>query len=108
MDWILQAIDFVLHVDVYLEQIISQYGAWTYAILFFVVFLETGFVVTPFLPGDLLIFAASTFAARSPSGEPGALNPWVMFGLLSIAAVVGDWSTTGLVTALGSAPIPGK
>ncbi len=90
MDWILQAIDFVLHVDVYLEQIISQYGAWTYAILFFVVFLETGFVVTPFLPGDSLIFAASTFAAPSPSGEPGALNPWVMFGLLSIAAIVGD------------------
>jgi membrane-associated protein len=90
MDWIRQAIDFVLHVDVYLEQIISQYGGWTYAILFVVIFLETGFVVTPFLPGDSLIFAASTFAARSVSGEPGSLNPWLMFGLLAFAAVLGD------------------
>lgn len=84
MDWILKAADFVLHVDVYLEQIISNYGGWTYAVLFFVVFMETGFVVTPFLPGDSLIFAAATFAAR------GALNPWLMFGLLAVAAVVGD------------------
>jgi membrane-associated protein len=84
MDWILKAVDFVLHVDVYLEQIITNYGGWTYALLFFVIFIETGFVVTPFLPGDSLIFAASTFAAR------GALNPWFMFGLLAIAAVVGD------------------
>jgi membrane-associated protein len=84
MDWILKAVDFVLHVDVYLEQIITNYGGWTYALLFFVIFMETGFVVTPFLPGDSLIFAASTFAAR------GALNPWFMFGLLAIAAVVGD------------------
>ena len=84
MDWILKAVDFILHVDVYLEQIISQYGGWTYALLFFVIFLETGFVVTPFLPGDSLIFAASTFAAR------GALDPWIMFALLSFAAVLGD------------------
>jgi membrane-associated protein len=84
MDWILKAVDFVLHVDVYLEQIITNYGGWTYALLFFVIFMETGFVVTPFLPGDSLIFAASTFAAR------GALNPWFMFGLLAVAAVIGD------------------
>lgn len=84
MDWIRKAIEFVLHVDVYLEQIISNYGAWTYALLFFVVFMETGFVVTPFLPGDSLIFAAATFAAR------GALDPWLMFILLAVAAVLGD------------------
>jgi membrane-associated protein len=84
MDWILKVIDFVLHVDTYLEQIISNYGGWTYGLLFFVVFMETGFVVTPFLPGDSLIFAASTFAAR------GALNPWIMFALLGFAAVLGD------------------
>jgi membrane-associated protein len=84
MDWILKVVDFILHVDVYLEQIITQYGGWAYGLLFFVVFMETGFVITPFLPGDSLIFAASTFAAR------GALNPWVMFGLLGVAAVLGD------------------
>ena len=50
-------IDFVLHMDVYLNDIISNYGAWTYGILFFVIFMETGFVVTPFLPGDSLLFA---------------------------------------------------
>ena len=84
MDWILKVVDIILHVDVYLEEIISNYGSWTYALLFIVIFMETGFVVTPFLPGDSLIFAASTFAAR------GALNPWVMFGLLAFAAVIGD------------------
>jgi membrane-associated protein len=84
MEWILKIVDFVLHVDTYLEQIISNYGGWTYALLFFVVFMETGFVVTPFLPGDSLIFAAATFSAR------GALNPWVIFGLLGFAAVIGD------------------
>jgi membrane-associated protein len=77
-------VDFVLHIDIYLNDIITRYGAWTYGLLFFVIFMETGFVVTPFLPGDSLIFAAATFAAR------GALNPWIMFVLLAIAAVAGD------------------
>ncbi len=84
MDLILRAINFVLHVDVYLNDLIIQYGTWTLALLFGVIFMETGFVVTPFLPGDSLIFAAATFAAR------GALNPWMIFILLSIAAVAGD------------------
>ncbi len=84
MDWVLQIIDFVLHVDVYLNDIIARYGAWTMALLFAIIFMETGVVVTPFLPGDSLIFAAATFAAR------GALDPWAIFILLSIAAVVGD------------------
>jgi membrane-associated protein len=84
MDLILKVVDFVLHIDTYLSDLIARYGVWTLGILFFVVFMETGFVVTPFLPGDSLIFAAATFAAR------GALNPWVMFVLLSIAAVIGD------------------
>ncbi len=77
-------IDFVLHLDVHLNEIISNYGTWTYAILFFVVFMETGFVVTPFLPGDSLLFAAGTFAAL------GSLNPFYLFGLLAVAAVLGD------------------
>lgn len=77
-------IDFVLHMDVYLNDIITNYGAWTYGILFFVIFIETGFVVMPFLPGDSLLFAAGTFAAL------GALNPIYLFLLLTVAAIIGD------------------
>jgi len=84
MDFISRIIDFILHVDVYLEQLITNYGMWTLAILFAVIFMETGLVVTPFLPGDSLIFAAGTFAAR------GALNPWVLFIVLSFVGVLGD------------------
>ena len=84
MDTIKFLIDFFLHLDTYLADIISQYGAWTYGILFFVIFMETGFVVTPFLPGDSLLFAAGTFAAI------GSLNVWLMFFLLAGAAVLGD------------------
>ena len=84
MEIITHIIDFVLHVDVYLDSIIQQYGFWTLAILFVVIFLETGVVVTPFLPGDSLIFAAATFAAR------GSFNAALMFVVLSIAAVLGD------------------
>ena len=76
--------DFILHLDEHLSTIISQYGTWTYVILFLIIFMETGFVVTPFLPGDSLLFAAGSFAAL------GALNPWVLFGLLSVAAILGD------------------
>jgi len=77
-------IDFVLHMDVHLNEIISNYGTWTYGILAGVVFMETGFVVTPFLPGDSLLFAAGTFAAL------GSLNPFLLFGLLTTAAILGD------------------
>lgn len=77
-------IDLFLHLDVYLADIINQYGVWTYGLLFFVIFMETGFVVTPFLPGDSLLFAAGTFAAI------GSLNIWLLVGLLMVAAVLGD------------------
>jgi len=84
MDLIRLVIDFVLHLDVHLDEIIRNYGAWTYGILFGIVFLETGFVVTPFLPGDSLLFAVGTFAAR------GSLDLYTAMLLLSIAAVLGD------------------
>jgi membrane-associated protein len=83
VDLILQLVDFVLHVDVYLDVIITRYGAWTLALLFLIIFLNTGVVVTPFLPGDSLIFAAAMFSAR------GSLNPWALFILLAIAAIIG-------------------
>jgi membrane-associated protein len=86
MDILWHMIDFILHVDVYLESIIAQYEGWTLAILFVIVFLETGFVITPFLPGDSLLFAAAALAARPQS----PLNPWLLFVLLSVAAVIGD------------------
>lgn len=77
-------IDFIIHLDEHLHQIISNYGVWSYAILFAVIFLETGVVVTPFLPGDSLLFAAGAIASL------GAFNPFLLWGLLFIAAVIGD------------------
>jgi membrane-associated protein len=102
MEWILKIVDFILHVDTYLNAIITRYGSWTYGLLFFVIFLETGFVVTPFLPGDSLIFAAATFAAR------GALNPWLIFVLLSIAAVGGDTVNYWIGHAVGAKAYTGE
>jgi len=84
MEFIKSVVDFVLHLDVHLSELIQAYGLWTYLILFVVIFCETGLVVTPFLPGDSLIFAAGAFAAR------GDLNVVVLFLLIAAAAVLGD------------------
>ena len=84
MDLLPRIIDLFLHLDQHLGQLISEYGTWTHLILFLIVFCETGLVVTPFLPGDSLLFAAGTFAAL------GALDLWLLVLLLIIAAIVGD------------------
>jgi membrane-associated protein len=84
MELIKQFIDLFIHLDKHLAEIIQQYGTWTYMILFLIVFCETGLVVTPFLPGDSLLFACGAFAAT------GALDVWWICILLSIAAIIGD------------------
>ncbi len=84
MDIVKYLVDLFLHLDVHLSAIITQYGTWTYALLFIVIFIETGFVVTPFLPGDSLLFAAGTFAAL------GSLRIWPLWALVALAAVLGD------------------
>ncbi len=86
MELIRYLIDFVLHIDKHLLDIVTNYQTWTYLILFLIVFMETGFVVTPFLPGDSLLFAAGTIAAMP--GEPLQMLPLII--LLICAAFSGD------------------
>ena len=84
MNIILYLVDLILHLDKYLGEIIRNYGTWTYLIMFFVIFMETGFVITPFLPGDSLIFAAGAFAGL------GYLHVGILFAVLGLAAIAGD------------------
>ncbi len=84
MQWLKFVVDFVLHIDRYLDLIIRSVGFWTYGVLFVVIFIETGLVVTPFLPGDLLLFAAGAFAAK------GSLNVFALWIMMSLAAILGD------------------
>lgn len=89
-------IDIFLHLDKYLGSIINNYGTETYILLFVIIFLETGLVVTPFLPGDSLIFAAAAFAAS------GALNMYILVGILMLAAILGDTSNYEIGRVLGN------
>lgn len=87
MEFIKSIIDFILHIDHNLAKIVQDYQTWTYLILFIIIFAETGLVVTPFLPGDSLLFATGAIVAAKP--ETG-LNILLMFLLLLIAAILGD------------------
>ncbi len=102
MEFILQLIQIFLHLDKYLGEVIQNYGVWTYAFLFVVIFLETGLVVTPFLPGDSLIFAAATFAGL------GHLNVWLLFALLAAAAILGDTANYWIGHAIGPRAFSGE
>jgi membrane-associated protein len=88
-------IDFVLHFDRHLKEFVDLYGVWVYALLFLIIFAETGLVVAPFLPGDSLLFAAGTLAAT------GAFNLWILVPLLIVAAVLGDAVNYAVGDAVG-------
>ncbi|MFB6348134.1 DedA family protein [Moraxella sp. ZJ142] len=93
----MQLMSFVLHIDQHLAEFLKDYGMWIYAILFLIIFVETGLVVMPFLPGDSLLFAAGALAAFT-----GELNPALLIGLLFVAAVLGDTLNYHIGRHLGS------
>lgn len=92
MEFFQTVLDFFLNLDQHLFTMIVDYGVWIYLILFLIIFVETGLVVMPFLPGDSLLFAAGTFCAGvvGASGETAHLNLWLILGLLTVAAILGD------------------
>jgi membrane-associated protein len=102
MEFLQQAFDYFRHLDVHLADMLRQYGAWTYAILFLIIFCETGLVVTPFLPGDSLLFAAGaiTAAANNQPGEQ-ALSIIILWLVLMVAAVLGDTVNYHIGKAVG-------
>jgi membrane-associated protein len=102
MEILKRLLDFVLHLDKHLSPIIHEYGAWTYLLLFAIVFCETGLVVTPFLPGDSLLFAAGAFAAN------GSLSVWALIAALIAAAVLGDTTNYWIGHFLGHRLLEGK
>jgi len=96
MEYINFLIDLFLNLDEHMANIIREYGNWTYALLFLVIFMETAFVVTPILPGDSLLFAAGMFAAL------GSLNIFYLLGLLITAAIIGDTVNYSIGRYLGA------
>lgn len=93
----MQLLDMVLHVDRYLVEILRDYGLLTYLLMFLLIFCETGLVVTPFLPGDSVIFALGALASL------GSLSPWILFAVLVLAAVIGDSVNYAIGSRLGPA-----
>ncbi|MEJ6979598.1 DedA family protein [Pedobacter sp. P351] len=104
MEIIHNLIDFILHIDQHLVDIVSEYQTWTYLILFLIIFAETGLVVTPFLPGDSLLFAAGAIIAKPESD----LNIWFMWGLLFLAAIIGDMVNYMIGDYIGPRAFSGK
>ncbi len=102
MELLAHAVEFILHLDRYLDLFIRDYGTWAYALLFLIIFAETGLVVTPFLPGDSLLFAAGAIAAR------GSLDIGLLAVLLAVAAIVGDAANYWVGHALGDRLVGGK
>jgi membrane-associated protein len=102
MEWISYFVDLLLHLDKHLGEVIQHYGHWTYLILLLIVFCETGLVITPFLPGDSLLFAAGAFAAL------GVLDPLVLFLLLSLAAIAGDTVNYWIGARIGPRAFSGR
>src|SRR5690606_16887429 len=102
MELIQALVDFILHIDQHLTAIVGQYGGWTYAILFLIIFCETGLVVTPFLPGDSLLFAAGALTAQ------GALDLTPLYVLLLIAAIGGDQLNYWIGSQLGARAFDGR
>lgn len=99
MELLQQLLNFIFHIDVHLAQIVNDYQTWTYLILFLIIFAETGFVVTPFLPGDSLLFAMG--ALIGGQHETG-LNIWVMLIILIVAAILGNTVNYKLGSVLGA------
>ena len=102
MELLAHAVEFILHVDRHLDLFIRDYGTWAYALLFLIIFAETGLVVTPFLPGDSLLFAAGAIAAR------GSLDVGLLALLLAVAAIVGDAVNYWIGHTLGDRLVGGK
>ncbi|MCA4808393.1 VTT domain-containing protein [Empedobacter stercoris] len=94
----MEILDYILHIDKYLETILNDYQHWFYLILFLLIFIETGLVVMPFLPGDSLLFAAGMLAAAFPA----QLNIYIVLGLLWIAAIAGDTVNYTIGKTLGT------
>jgi membrane-associated protein len=96
MDWIAKLVNIILHLNLYLGQVADSYGAWIYAILFLIIFCETGLVVTPFLPGDALLFTVGTLTAQN-----GPLNLPIILILLTVAGILGHTTNYWIGNSIG-------